>query len=90
MSLIAYLIVLAVIGLFVGALGRLFLPGPDPMGIGATIAVGIAATFLSGLIGLALFGRNGGSFLFSVVIAMGIVWLMRRTRGGAVGYRRRF
>ena len=92
MSLIAYLIVLAVIGLFVGALGRLLVPGPDPMGIGATIGIGIVSTFLSGLIALALFGRNGGSFIFSVVIAMAIVWLLRRTRtrGPARGYRGRF
>jgi uncharacterized membrane protein YeaQ/YmgE (transglycosylase-associated protein family) len=90
MSLIAYLIILVVIGLFVGALGRLLVPGPDPMGIGATIGVGVAATFLSGLIALAIFGRNGGSFLFSVVIAMGIVWLLRRTRARGPASSRRF
>ena len=75
---------------FVGALGRLLVPGPDPMGIGATIGVGVVATFLSGLIGLALFGRNGGSFIFAVLIAMAIVWLLRRTRGGGVARPRRF
>ena len=41
MSLIAYLIVLAVFGLVVGALARLLVPGPDPMGVGLTILVGL-------------------------------------------------
>ena len=37
--MIGYLFVLIIVGLFVGALGRLALPGPDPMGIGQTIDV---------------------------------------------------
>ena len=80
MSLIAYLIALLITGLVVGALGRLLVPGPDPMGIGATILVGIAASFIAGLVSLALFGRNGAGILLSVVCAMGIVWLLRKTR----------
>ncbi|HEY8583242.1 MAG TPA: hypothetical protein VIL49_09845 [Capillimicrobium sp.] len=94
MSLIVYLIALLFTGLVVGALGRLLIPGPDPMGVGATILVGIAASFIAGLISLALFGRNGAGILLSVVCAMGIVWLLRKTRprhtghgGGLTGYR---
>ena len=34
MSLVAFLILLALFGLVTGALARLLLPGPDPMGIG--------------------------------------------------------
>ena len=41
MSLLAYLIVLAISGLFVGALARLSLPGPDPMSIFQTILLGL-------------------------------------------------
>jgi hypothetical protein len=36
-GLLAYLILLAVSGLFVGALARLALPGPDPMTLFQTI-----------------------------------------------------
>ena len=36
--------------LFVGALGRLALPGPDPMSIGQTILIGVAASFAAGLV----------------------------------------
>jgi uncharacterized membrane protein YeaQ/YmgE (transglycosylase-associated protein family) len=86
MSLILYLVALLFTGLIVGALGRLLVPGPDPMGIGATILVGIAASLLAGLISLALFGRNGAGIILSVVCAMLIVWLLRRTRTRDTGY----
>jgi uncharacterized membrane protein YeaQ/YmgE (transglycosylase-associated protein family) len=94
MSLIVYLIALLFTGLVVGALGRLLVPGPDPMGIGATILVGIAASFLAGLIAWGLFGRNGAGIILSVACSMLIVWLLRRLRPanhtghtGPAGYR---
>jgi uncharacterized membrane protein YeaQ/YmgE (transglycosylase-associated protein family) len=83
MDIILYLVLLAVTGLLVGALGRLALPGPDPMTLGQTMLVGIAATFIVGLLSWALFGAEGGSILLSVLVAMGIVWLIRRSRDRA-------
>ena len=81
MSLIAYLIVLFFTGLIVGALGRLALPGRDPMTIPQTAAVGIAGSFIAGLIALALFhGRGGGGIILSVLCATFLVWLVRRAR----------
>ena len=47
MSLIVYLLLLPIIGLIVGALGRLALPGPDPMTVGQTILIGIAGSFIA-------------------------------------------
>jgi uncharacterized membrane protein YeaQ/YmgE (transglycosylase-associated protein family) len=84
MGLIAYLIVLALVGLFVGALARLALPGRDPMGIFATIGVGLAGSFLAGLVSWAIWGRNGGGIVLSVLFATGIVYLIRRSRGGTL------
>lgn len=80
MDIILYLILLAVTGLFVGALGRLAIPGRDPMTLTQTMLVGIAATFIVGLLSWALFGAQGGSILLSVVVAAVIVWLIRRSR----------
>ena len=80
MDIILYLILLAVTGLFVGALGRLAIPGRDPMSLTQTMLVGIAATFIVGLLSWALFGAGGGSILLSVVVAAVIVWLIRRSR----------
>ena len=73
------IIALILSGLVIGALGRLALPGPDPMSIGQTILVGIGGNLLAGLVGWLLFGRGGG-LLLGVLCAMGIVWLMRRSR----------
>jgi uncharacterized membrane protein YeaQ/YmgE (transglycosylase-associated protein family) len=93
-SLILYLILLAISGLVVGALGRLALPGPDPMTIPQTIGIGIAGSFAAGLVSLLIFhGRHGGGLLLSVAFAALFVWLVRRSRegrhGGGVSGRRR-
>ena len=84
MGLIAFLISLAALGLVIGALGRLALPGPDPMGIGETIAIGLAGSFVGGIITSLLTGRNAWSFLVAVACATGIVYLIRRSRGGSL------
>ena len=84
MGLIAFLIYLAITGLIVGALGRLALPGPDPMGIGLTIAIGLAGSFLGGIVTSLIAGRNAWSFLVAVACATGIVYLIRRSRGGTL------
>lgn len=80
MDILLYLILLAVTGLFVGALGRLAIPGRDPMSLTQTMLIGIAATFIVGLLSWALFGAEGGSILLSVAVAALIVWLIRRSR----------
>jgi uncharacterized membrane protein YeaQ/YmgE (transglycosylase-associated protein family) len=82
-DVIVYILLLLLSGLVVGALGRLALPGPDPMSIGATILVGIGGSIIGGLVGLLLFGRNGGGIILSVLGAMLIVYLIRRSRGGS-------
>jgi uncharacterized membrane protein YeaQ/YmgE (transglycosylase-associated protein family) len=89
MSLIVYLIILFVTGLIVGALARLFLPGRDPMGIFQTAAVGIGGSLIAGLIALAIFHRRaGGGIILSIICAMGLVWLIRRSRERNAGPRR--
>ncbi|HYY74622.1 MAG TPA: hypothetical protein VE662_07325 [Solirubrobacterales bacterium] len=85
MDVIIYLIVLALSGLVVGALGRLALPGPDPMTIWQTILVGIAGSFIAGLVWWAISGdRNGGGILLAVIFAALIVYVIRRSRGGTL------
>jgi uncharacterized membrane protein YeaQ/YmgE (transglycosylase-associated protein family) len=84
MGLLTYLILLALSGLIVGALARLALPGPDPMGIGMTILIGIAGSFIGGLIVAVLFRRNGAGIVVSVLCATAIVYMIRRSRGGSI------
>jgi len=83
--MLLYLIALVLSGLIVGALARLALPGPDPMGIGMTILIGIAGSFLGGLIMYAITGgRSAAGIVVSVACATGIVYLIRRRRGGTL------
>ena len=64
---------LIVVGLIVGALGRLFHRGADPMGLLLTIAIGIAATLIAGL----LIGGVLG-FIIAVIIAVVLVAVVGR------------
>jgi uncharacterized membrane protein YeaQ/YmgE (transglycosylase-associated protein family) len=84
MGLLAYILVLLVLGLVVGALARLALPGPDPMSIPATIGLGLLGTFVAGLVMRLLFHRAGAGILVSVVVSTLILWAIRRSRGGHV------
>lgn len=82
--MIGYLLALVVVGLVVGALARLALPGPDPMSVGQTILVGVAGSFLAGLLVWAVYGRGGAGIVLSVLCSTGIVYLIRRSRGGSL------
>jgi uncharacterized membrane protein YeaQ/YmgE (transglycosylase-associated protein family) len=85
MGWLVYLIVLLVQGLVFGALARLALPAKDPMSIPMTIALGIAGSFIGGLIVyLVSGGRSYGGFLAAFVCTVGLVYLVRRSRGGSV------
>jgi uncharacterized membrane protein YeaQ/YmgE (transglycosylase-associated protein family) len=84
MGLISYLIALALVGLILGALARLALPGRDPMTIPQTIGVGVAGSFIGGMISWALFGRHGGGLFLSFVCSFLIVYAVRRSRGGSL------
>jgi uncharacterized membrane protein YeaQ/YmgE (transglycosylase-associated protein family) len=75
--MLALILFLALWGLIVGALARLALPGPDPMGIFATIGLGLAGSFVGGLIAGLLWARAAG-FVFSVIGAIIVLYLYRR------------
>ena len=60
--MITFILGLLIIGLIAGALARFLVPGRDPMGIGATIALGILGSFLGGFLADVLF-RDGDAGL---------------------------
>lgn len=81
MDVILYIIGLLVTGLIVGALGRLLLPGRDPMSLFQTILVGIAGSLVAGLIAYYAFDKDEGpGFLLSVLCAIAIVYAVRKLR----------
>ncbi len=79
-DVILFILSLVISGLFIGALGRLAIPGPNPMSIGMTILVGVGGSLLGGLVGYLIFGRNGGGLILSVAGAALIVWLIDRSQ----------
>lgn len=77
--MILFILSLIIGGLIFGALGRLAVPGPNPMTIGMTILVGIGGSLLGGFVGYLLFGRPGG-WILAVLCSALIVWLMQRSQ----------
>jgi uncharacterized membrane protein YeaQ/YmgE (transglycosylase-associated protein family) len=78
---LGFLIFLAISGAIVGGLGRLALPGPDPMTIPQTILVGIGGSFGAGIIVRLLSGgRADAGLIASVLGATAIVYYVRRSR----------
>ena len=84
MSLLVYLITLAVSGLIVGALARLSLPGPDPMTIPQTILLGLAGNFIAGIIVWLVWRHTAPGIVISVACSSAILYFIRRSRGGGL------
>src|ERR1041384_8219500 len=84
MGWLAYLISLAFWGLIIGAFARLALPGKDPLSLFQTMLVGIAGSFIGGVIVFLITGGRyyGAGWLVSLICATGIVYAIRRSRGG--------
>ncbi len=77
--MISFIVGLVLMGLVVGALARLLVPGRDPMSIGATILLGIVGSILGGVIGRALFDSDGGGFVLALVTTIVLLLVLRRT-----------
>jgi len=72
---------LIISGLIIGGLGRLAIPGPNPMSIPMTIGVGVGGSLLGGLVGRAIVGEDGNGtipFILAVLCAAAIVWFLQR------------
>jgi uncharacterized membrane protein YeaQ/YmgE (transglycosylase-associated protein family) len=87
-----FVISLVIIGLIAGALARLLVPGPDPMGVGGTILLGIVGSFIGGFLGWALFGHDlddgavqASGLLGSVIGAVIALLIYRAVRDRGAG-----
>ncbi len=74
----------AIIGLIVGALAKLVMPGKDPGGIIITMLLGVAgslvATFIGSRVGLYQEGQRAG-FIMSFLGAVLLLFIYRLIRG---------
>ena len=77
------IIVYIIVGLIVGAVARLLLPGKDPIGILGTIVVGIVGAVIGGYLWAAIFGGNEGvAWIGSILVAMALLFLYRKMTYG--------
>jgi uncharacterized membrane protein YeaQ/YmgE (transglycosylase-associated protein family) len=87
-----FIIGLIIVGLIAGFIARALVPGRDPMGIGATILLGIVGSFVGGFLGWAIFGKDFSEgalqpsgiigSIVGAVIALLIYNAVSRRRGG--------
>jgi uncharacterized membrane protein YeaQ/YmgE (transglycosylase-associated protein family) len=74
---LAFILFILLWGLILGALARLAVPGPDPMPIWLTIAIGIGGSLIGGIVTRLFFG-TGVSFFFAFLGALLLVILYRK------------
>jgi uncharacterized membrane protein YeaQ/YmgE (transglycosylase-associated protein family) len=79
------------VGLIVGAIAKLIMPGRDPGGIIVTILLGIAGSFVAGflgrLVGFSHYPGRGPGLMASIlgaILILAIYRLVVRRRGRAV------
>lgn len=72
-----------VIGLLIGVIAKFLMPGKDPGGCLITILIGLAGSFVGGLIGRALFGTGyAPGWIVSILGAMLLLFIYRKMVGG--------
>jgi uncharacterized membrane protein YeaQ/YmgE (transglycosylase-associated protein family) len=75
-----------ILGLIAGALARWILPGEDPMGLLMTALLGIAGSFLGGLLANMIWHPAAGNYFHpggivsSVLGAIVLLWAIRKLR----------
>jgi uncharacterized membrane protein YeaQ/YmgE (transglycosylase-associated protein family) len=99
-DMLAFIIVLLIIGLIAGAIARLLVPGRDPIGVLGTILLGVAGSFIGGFVStlveyhtLSVNAFHATGIIWSIVGAIILLVLLRLTgmeRGRSRSRRRRW
>jgi uncharacterized membrane protein YeaQ/YmgE (transglycosylase-associated protein family) len=79
-----WIVTTAIVGLIMGGLGRLIVPGRNPIGFLATIGCGLAGSLIGGAIGHALGGRLV-TVLCEVGVAAAAVAIWSATHRTSIG-----
>ena len=89
--MLTLIVTIVIVGLVVGALARLVVPGRNPIGIGMTILLGIVGAIVGGLIGRAIGAGMLITLLLEIAVAAALVYAISgsRRRRGVMGGRGR-
>ena len=86
--MLAFIVVLLIVGLIAGAIARLVVPGRDPMGVLRTMGLGIIGSFVGSFLqnlvflhSLSLFALHPSGLLASIIGSI-IVLVISRIFGG--------
>jgi uncharacterized membrane protein YeaQ/YmgE (transglycosylase-associated protein family) len=84
--MVAFIIVLLIIGLIAGAVARLLVPGRDPIGLLGTIILGVVGSFIGGFVDalvqyhtLSIHAFHATGIIWSIVGAVILLVIMRLT-----------
>jgi len=73
------------IGLVIGLIARVLIPGSTPMGFLGTIVIGIVGALIGGYLAGAVFEETPGvDWIASILVAALLVWLLSRFGRGTV------
>jgi uncharacterized membrane protein YeaQ/YmgE (transglycosylase-associated protein family) len=76
---VGVVIAILISGLFTGALARLAVPGPDPMPLWLTVAIGLTGSIVGAVVARTVFNGNGYVVSFgSLFVAIALVIAYRR------------
>ena len=85
--MLAFIVILLIVGLIAGGIARLLVPGRDPMGVLGTVGLGVVGSFVGGFLenlvffhSLSLFALHPAGILGSIVGSI-IVLLISRVFG---------
>lgn len=80
-GIVLFLVILAVVGLIIGAVARFVLPGRDDMSIWKTMAYGVAGAFLGGMVSRLLGISNAIlGYAIAIAVAVGLIWFFTRRK----------
>lgn len=91
--MLGFILTMIIVGLIAGFLARAIVPGPDPMGIGGTILLGVVGSFIGGFLGYVLLGKDvtqgaiQPSGIIGSIIGAVIALLIYRRVGHGSGHR---
>ena len=83
--MLTFLLAAAILGILVGGLARLALPGKDPMSILQTILLGLAGSLLGGIL---IYVISDGSYSAGIPVCVAcsslLLYMRRRRAGGGL------